>query len=140
VKPLLVGEQNPYGPDPEFALYPQPRGCAGWRLCHTILGMTAAEYLRIFDRMNLCNDPWRAWDAEAKVGELLLTPAPKILLGAKVSWAFDVPFSPFEQTWFPSKGGRGPLLVLPHPSGRCRIWNERGSVAKARKAVLEFLT
>jgi hypothetical protein len=31
MKPLLVGESNPYGGDPAFALYPSPPGCAGLR-------------------------------------------------------------------------------------------------------------
>jgi hypothetical protein len=39
-KIVLVGESNPYGADPYYALYPAPDGSAGHRLCCLVLGMT----------------------------------------------------------------------------------------------------
>jgi hypothetical protein len=52
-KPLLVGEVNPYGGDPYYALYPAPDGCSGHRLCYLILGMRREDYLESFERINL---------------------------------------------------------------------------------------
>ena len=69
MKPLLVGETNPYGGADEFALYPSPPGCTGHRLCHLILQLDADEYLERYDRANLCVGKWRIADArEAAVG------------------------------------------------------------------------
>ena len=41
-KILLVGEANPYGEDPKYALFPQPRRAAGNRL-RLIFGLTDLE-------------------------------------------------------------------------------------------------
>jgi hypothetical protein len=38
---LLLGEANPYGGDPRYALYPEPEGSSGWRLCHMVMGLGA---------------------------------------------------------------------------------------------------
>lgn len=134
-KPVLVGESNPYGGDPAFALYPAPDGCSGHRLCCLILGMRRAAYLEAFGRVNLCAGPWRARAARDAAKALWDAPsAPRlVLLGAKVSAAFQVPFVPFEI----SEGGT--MLVLPHPSGLNRMWGEPGAFAKARAAVAAFV-
>ena len=50
---LLVGESNPYGADPEFALFPLPERASGARL-QEILRLSTGEYLRRHDRVNLC--------------------------------------------------------------------------------------
>lgn len=67
MKPLLVGEQNPYQADPRlaqrFALYPDPPRCAGWNLCHKIMGLPEREYLARFDRVNLCAGKWGVREA-----------------------------------------------------------------------------
>jgi len=54
MRPVLVGEANPWGSDPFYALYPYPERYAGWRLCHLILGLYRRTYLGYFDRVNLC--------------------------------------------------------------------------------------
>lgn len=124
-KPVLVGESNPYGRDPYYALYPAPDGCSGHRLCVRILGMRRAEYLAAFDRVNLCDGPWSIADAAGKADAL--RGGRLILLGAKVCRAFRVPFRPFEE----SEAG----LVLPHPSGLCRLWNVPGNIEAARRVM-----
>lgn len=127
VKPLLVGEANPYGGDPYFALYPHPEGCSGHRLCCLILGMRRADYLREFERVNLCWRDWDAREARQRAIELSKVIRPRILLGAKVARAFGlVPFKPFTL----EDGGR--TLVLPHPSGLSRSWNDAGAYQRAR--------
>jgi hypothetical protein len=133
-KPLLVGEQNPYGGDPYFALYPSPEGCSGHRLCCLILGMRRAAYLDSFDRKNLCDGKWDMRLARRWAQELRTWPAPIILLGSKVARAFEfVPFEPFTV----QDGGK--TLILPHPSGLCRMWNEPGSFARARLFVAQVV-
>lgn len=131
-KPLLVGESNPYGRDPYFALYPAPDGCSGHRLCCLILGMRRTEYLRVFERKNLCDGKWTMREARVAAAELRTWKAPLILLGAKVARAFEFDsFEPFTV----ADGGK--TLVLPHPSGLCRMWNEPGAFQRARLLVAE---
>jgi hypothetical protein len=153
VKPLLVGETNPYGSDPRFALYPRPLGSAGSRFCHVILGMEEPEYLDAFDRVNLLVGPkWSAPKARLAARALLdgtpkgkpaVLPShrfeygqPLVLLGARVARAFRLSSTPFVlHPWGDGRGDHRQILVLPHPSGRCRRWNEPGTFEKARKAV-----
>lgn len=135
VKPTIVGEQNPWGGDDRYALYPSPDGCSGHRLCCLILKMRRSHYLQSFERLNLVQGPWSAKIARQRAEELwsaIDTPRKFILLGAKVCAAFQVPFVPFEI----SEGGT--MLVLPHPSGRNRLWLEDGMYRKCRDAVVTF--
>lgn len=69
MKPLLVGEANPYGGDPAYALYPYPRGCSGHRLCEKVMGLTDREYLDCFERVNLCPTKWSMRQARARAVE-----------------------------------------------------------------------
>jgi hypothetical protein len=134
VKTLIVGELNPYGSDPHFALYPLPAGAAGDRLCR-ILGLRRGDYLARFDRVNLCDGKWSASAARERAGEIMDSDHERVvLLGSKVAKAFGVPFRPFEFV----PGCWQTLLVLPHPSGRCRIWNDHRSVTNAKLAVAEL--
>jgi hypothetical protein len=129
----LMGENNPYGSDPYFALYPEPEHSAGGRLCRLILGMREAAYLREFSRVNLLQRPkWSAPLARAAAAAFVASLGPHdavILLGRKVHEAFHgkAPWVPFAQV--------GGFLSLPHPSGLCRIWNEPGAIEKTRAAV-----
>ena len=139
MKPILVGESNPYGRDPEFALYPAPQGCAGHRLCCLILGMRRQAYMNAFDRVNLCAGKWSMREARWRAQGLLdggidgeSPEQPIIILGSKVAAAFDLPFRPFEQFGVD-------LLVLPHPSGLCRLWNEPGAFESASAAVVRMV-
>ncbi len=134
MKPVLIGESNPYGADPHFALYPVPDGCSGHRLCCLVLGMHRTRYLDAFDRVNLCAGEWNLRQARATAVELIqerMGEARLILLGAKVCAAFGVAFVPFTVA-------DGILLRLPHPSGLCRLWAEPGAFLRAREAVAMF--
>lgn len=131
MKPLLVGEVNPYGADPEMALYPLPEEASGGRLAR-ILGLSRGEYLRRFDRVNLCSGRWSEREARDAAYALMTSGRPKILLGTKVRKAFGYdPFPLFTRS--------GDYYFLPHPSGRCRIWNRPGAYEKARELLEEFL-
>lgn len=142
MKPLLIGESNPYGHDPAFALYPLPEGCAGHRLCHVILGMAKREYLATFDRVNLLDGPkWGVPAARAAAVQLCRRGQPLILLGVRVAKAFGVDSEPFRRRRLviPADLLDVNVLILPHPSGRCRVWNEPGAVNRARRSVRELL-
>lgn len=135
-RPLLVGESNPYGARPEHALYPAPAGCAGERLCRVVLGMEPAAYLRAFDRANLlAGQRWSAPQAREAAAKMMSATRVRlyILLGQRVAAAFGaqdglVLWPAF--SWRDSLGDR--FVLLPHPSGRCRVWDEPGAVAQAR--------
>lgn len=137
-RPLLVGELNPYGSDPEYALYPHPKGSAGHRLATLVMGLGRRDYLARFDRVNLCVDRWSLPKARA-VADLLVErrPAPFVLLGAKVCEAFGKVYAPFLIYRF--ENGAGPVyaVTLPHPSGRCREWHRAGAVDRARAVLRE---
>lgn len=134
MKPLLVGEQNPYGGDPYYALYPAPEGCSGHRLCCLILGMRREDYLRVFDRVNLCDGPWSMRQARKQANELRTRRGPLILLGSKVATAFGYKFTPFA-TDCDFDDPRATTIILPHPSGINRLWNRADSVSRARTLV-----
>ena len=142
VRVLLVGEANPYSARPEAALFPHPRNSAGARLCFDVLGFKhAAEYLRAFDRCDLCGTVWRLPDARKRAAELAAGDRPLVLLGAKVCQAFGVTFDPFSKTTLPwrERGRRGlTAVILPHPSGRCRIWGQAGAAERARLLVQQL--
>jgi hypothetical protein len=140
-KPLIVGELNPYGKDPALALYPLPRAASGARLCR-LLGISGANYLRNFDRANLCVGKWRKVDAVEEAGRLLDTPRPfYVLLGRKVS---DVFLRMGNKESFCVRRvtirlAHHTFLLLPHPSGRCREWNSQVKVAQARALMVTLL-
>jgi hypothetical protein len=132
MKPLLVGELNPYGVDPRFALYPLPRGASGDRL-RNIFDMSISEYIGKFDRKNLCVGTWS--NKQAREAANIIKESQEwgviILLGAKVSKAFGFHYTPFER--------EGRYLILPHPSGRNFIWNSPNNIIRARKLVRNVL-
>lgn len=137
--PLLIGEANPYGGDPYFALYPEPEGSAGHRLCHLVLGFEyAAAYLRAFERRNLCPKDWSIRAAREEAVRLRsTTPFQAVLLGRKVAAAFHLEHVPPFTTHLPW-GSEFPnrwVVVLPHPSGLCREWNGPAAFLRARELV-----
>lgn len=142
-RPLLVGEANPYGADPEYALFPYPENSAGGRLCRLVLGYEGVgEYLRTYDRANLCTGKWGAVAARDAADDLLgaqlgRSPAPVVLLGRKVAAAFDRPEPPFSMVRRAVFGRDRTFVLLPHPSGLCRLWSEPGAFERARALLLE---
>jgi hypothetical protein len=141
VRPLLVGEANPYGSAPEFALYPSPRGCSCDRLCRLVLGLDPDDYLERFDRVNLCPREWSIRDARIRAETIRkeLRDAPVVLLGAKVCAAFEVTFRPFSAVGGRVRAGSWvPVyVVMPHPSGLSRAWGAPGAYERARAVLRE---
>lgn len=133
-KPLLVGESNPYGSDPKFALYPEPRGASGDRLCRMIMGLSDGTYMARFDRVNLCVGRWSMPEARKRASELLEGPHEVfVLLGAKVRAAF----LGAQATIGIAKLNGKTLICLHHPSGLCRAWGVPGAVEEARALLAE---
>lgn len=151
MKPLLVGESNPYQSDPRlaqrYALYPEPERCAGWNLCYRVMQLEEDEYLRRFDRVNLCDGKWGMKEARAKAARLEYERHAEdhpiiVLCGSKVCAAFETSFMPFcfERRTPNSSLGQGPIynyVILPHPSGLSRAWNEPGAHERARAVLRE---
>jgi hypothetical protein len=130
---LLLGEDNPYGSEPEFALYCAPTGCAGHRLQSHVLGIPRADYLGIW-RANLCTGGWSAKAARARA--LALTAGHDtpwrivVALGVKVSSAFghaDVRKAV-------TRAGIE-LVRIGHPSRRNTTYNKPAVVEAARGLV-----
>lgn len=122
---LLVGEFNPHRDDPAYALHTSTP--AGSRLCG-IFGMEEREYLARFDRANLCRFRWSRVRARIEAQRLLHCESDwerVVLLGCKVSVAFRVEYEPLTRS--------GVFLVLPHPSGLNRLWNDSTLVERTRE-------
>lgn len=145
---IIVGENNPYNDDPKLALWPSPPSAAGGRLAR-ILGLGDSD-LQATWRANLCREKWTAPTARAKAALLLGGPWQRfVLLGSKVRDAFAeagqdttvgyaISAAREAGTMIVKTNGVS-LLLLPHPSGRNRAWNEAGAVGRAREAFAEFV-
>lgn len=135
---LFVGEANPYGLAPEFALYCMPPESAGGRLQRLVCGLRRHTYLALA-RVNLCQGNWNLKEARNMAGEILSradTPPVVVMLGRKVFSAFE---KAGEWDWagrpFDVRGGGRDgrdFITLPHPSGLCRLWAEPGAFERAR--------
>jgi hypothetical protein len=128
----IVGELNPYGADPRFALYDEPAIASGFRLRTLVLGLERRTYLnsQLIERVNLCVGRWSADHAARRVRLILhrdVAPMAYLLLGRKVQRAFG--FRPVDQVWSERLAIAGSprsnyYVGIPHPSGRSRAWND----------------
>ena len=136
MKPLLVGELNPYGDDDRFALYPDPDHASGARLMR-IFNMVPREYLATFDRTNLCARRWDKTAAREAAERIMRERHVIVACGSKVATAFVGKFVAYEITYCGQyRAGGGNLIVtIPHPSGLNRLWNDPTAAARARAAV-----
>lgn len=142
MRPLLVGEANPYGADPYYALYPLPERATGHRLCTLIMGLSSGEYLRRFERANLCPQRWSAKIARTRAEELLeeRRGGAIVLLGRRVAAAFGCgDFPPFSRRVLDSRDPATTLYLIPHPSGLNRVWNAPDALAEARRVLAPLL-
>lgn len=128
---VVVGEDNPHGP-PEMALYHLPRHAAGDRL-RRIMGLDDVAYAAL-EKVNLCDRRWDHKVAAARAREILGGgPVRVVALGAKVRRAFGG-LNAFQMA---AREGFS-VLGLPHPSGRCQVWNEPENHQRARAALAVF--
>lgn len=141
MKPLLVGESNPYQPVDaseerlrRYALYPRPRTASGYRLMQ-IIGVDERTYLSAFDRIDLCHPKWSLPKAREVAARLVAEREEGdaiVLLGSKVSQAFGQPFLSYAMR-HARNGVR--LVMIPHPSPLCRLWHVPGAVDRAREVL-----
>ena len=137
---LLVGEANPLHVDQAFALWPEPSGSSGWRLCHRVFKISRTQYLGRFDRVNLCTTEWIDRQGRERAQDILeLRRTSVILLGAKVARSFGIGFKPFSAVGWDADGHSTTLYTLPHPSGLCREWSDPASFTRARELLAEVL-
>lgn len=124
-KTILVGMNNPLSDDPRLALWPDPPGCAGyrlWKMMQRRTGASKGDYIRSFSRVNLVVGEWNRHDARAAAEDMYVQyrGCRLVLLGSAVRIAFRLPpvlVRPVEH--------RGVTFrQLPHPSGRCRWYND----------------
>lgn len=152
MKPLLVGEANPYQSSEEaamyYALHPDPPRASGGRLCFVIMRLDERTYLRSFDRTDLCFPKWSLPAARAKAAQLVAERGDDDVIvscGSKVANAFGVPFVAFtivrgrhadNGIFYPYVDGPR-IVVLPHPSGLNRQWHATGAYDRARAVLRE---
>lgn len=137
---LLVGEDNPFGADPRFALYDQPVNSSGQRLRTRILGLTRHTYFGpLISRVNLCGSAWDTTVARQRAASLMSSGEYHaiVTLGRKVARAFYLSVDFFEVEAMPSVETIDSyevvkVLSLPHPSGLSRAWNNPSTYVEAR--------
>jgi hypothetical protein len=146
MRPLLVGESY----DGECLGLGTS---SGRRLC-SIMGLDAEEYLERFIRRNLCPFEWSPNAAQSTARNIIVNAmfgvgsSRIVMLGRRVADAFrdgftslgavDVPrFELLCGYRFVRSDDEVTMVVLPHPSGRCRVWNEKKSIRRARRLLAE---
>lgn len=127
---VLVGELNPYGSNPDMALYHWPRHASGNRL-REHLGLRDVTYHGI-DKVNLCTGKWSTPEALAAAVRILCGSHDVIVcLGRKVMTAFHARPEFFQHC----RRGTKDLISLPHPSGLNRLWGVSGARDRAREVL-----
>lgn len=136
----IVGELNPYGADPRYALYHEPAGASGDRL-RRILGLTVRSYVSL-TKYNLCVGKWSAPLARERAAEIWDEHRTIIMLGSKVRSGFDDLIGKSGTSSKPPLGYgflnddiSHRLIWLPHPSGLNQMWNDRTNVLRSRELV-----
>jgi hypothetical protein len=135
---VLVGEDPGPRGDPDCALYDQPEGRAGHRL-RLLAGLRRRDYFDAFARVNLLREWPGRWSApRAREAARALLPALDgrlvVLLGSRVRDAFGVAWPRYAFGLLDAGPGRRRVLAawMPHPSGRCREWNDPARAGEAR--------
>lgn len=137
MKPLLVGESC----GGRGCLEP---GTSSGRRLMSVLRVGRDAYLEGYLRTNLCDRVWCAADAAARARVILLNAAYKmgpdrlVLLGVRVSAVFGGVLLAEIRPFSLSAYGDVVLAAIPHPSGRCRVWNDPGAERRARRILREL--
>ena len=145
---LLIGEAPGPNTNAKLPLFPLPNNSAAGRLLK-YAGIEPAEYIGRLVRMNLCHDQWSDRRATAGVVRAISfildeanyydgKPLRVLLLGRRVADAWNCDQEPFGYSIRHYTGGSYPNVYvawIPHPSGRCLIYNERKNQLRARRAV-----
>lgn len=126
---ILIGEANPYTPDPRMALFPYPPAAAGARL-RRHLGVVHSEFLSVW-RANLCRSFWSP-DLARRRAQALSSPGMPwsvvVLLGRQVATAMGHS----DDLMTTKVVGSLVYVILPHSSGMNRVWNDKAAVHRAQ--------
>lgn len=134
MKPVIVGEApSPSATRPVSPLFPFPTRSAGARLWR-MTGLSRADYMRGFHRVNLLpvyGRHWSAsdarWAAHNLIGSRLLDERAVVFLGKRVWLAFGGREDAEPLVWYAAcvPAFRPACVALvPHPSGRNRWYND----------------
>lgn len=123
-------------------MFPHPPGSAGGRLL-AMSGMPVEAYLGRLVRVNLCSGKFRLDEARGSARALYYRwrtvgePAVRLVLcGRRVADAFARVLEAPADPWFQRRYWAGiEYAAIPHPSGRCREYNDPANVARAREVV-----
>lgn len=136
---LLVGEQPRPGGNPKLPLWPWPRTSAGGRLFE-MSRMPLTDYLRLLARTNVAHRPVARWNSDGarQRGLELLRMLPEgtrvVACGARARDALGI-----GEFWTPQHafldGSDVRMVAIPHPSGRCREYNQPGAAERAGRWV-----
>lgn len=134
---VFVGEMNPYGSGAHYALYCWPVGSAGERLQSKIMGMSQLTYLKCH-RYNLCEGKWSMPAARIRAHEIRERHRNDVLVlcGRKVANAFGLG----QQMPFTLITDKPVSVLIPHPSGLNRLWNDTTLFEKSRNLIERALT
>lgn len=128
----IIGEAPGPNTSPKLPVFPLPRSSAGGRLL-SYSRMAAGRYLGVFWRRNVYThlQPWSVPEARERasfiVDDLNKNGIRRVvLLGGKVGAAFGLP-----EIWSHGFASQLELAVIPHPSGRCRIYNDDSAQRRA---------
>lgn len=121
----IIGEMPGPAMHPKLPVFPLPARSAGGRLL-AMSGIDPAAYLGAFWRRNLFvyardwSRPEAQTAATRVIGEMRRQKITRaVLLGVKVGAAFGM-----GELWMRGWDGDIALAVIPHPSGRCRVYND----------------
>lgn len=141
-RPILLGMNNPLSSNPRHALFPHPPGCTGWRIWQMLRDfcdeeVTRAQYIAAFDRRNLVDD--KVWDrGKALDGVDRLIAAVRrrtvVVFGEAPRVALRLP----KLLMHPQIIDGVTWRQLPHPSGRCRWYNDPENRAVAGALLAEL--
>lgn len=130
-RPLLLGLDNPHGDHPGAALLPRPKSGAGGRL-FAMAGMPWSRYNRVFQRLNIVDIDAHssAWEREDYYRDRTVVVCGKEAW-RRLAW-LGLPRSNFFTS---SRMERlcSRFVLIPHPSGRCREYNDPTVVARTRR-------
>lgn len=148
MKPLLVGECY----DGECLGLDT---MSGFRLC-AIMGVDPDDYVERYIRKNLCSEMWDDVAAVSTARRITLNamcqtgPSRIVLLGRRVADAFKVALEQVGVSGISKlellegyccvdrhENVEIVFVVLPHPSGRSRTWNDSRALKRARALLVE---
>ena len=145
----IVAMNNPYGSDARMALYPAPQGSAGHRLYCMMrdAGLAAqpsrivrrSDYLCLERRNVLAAREWRETEAR-RAGRRLreeLAGRRLIVCGVRTLAVLELERPPDWGQWWRSEGTE--YALVPHPSGRCREYNDPALVRRTGELLLGLL-